>query len=154
MYMLWYGVEFGVFLCVYMCITCFFTRIVPSQNMPSSMVKYVSKKYLCANNGMRNERNFHKDNTYNVNATTVEYSKMRRKCETNREICYLCNHKNVLELVRFTLTHSHSFDQHSFSLVVMFWYLFWPHTIPLVMAIIIVRSLNSETNCNYFLGGL
>lgn len=74
---------------------------MPSQNMPSSMVKYVSRKYLCANNRMRNERNFRWDNTHSVNAAlrwsirdaklTEEYViyVIRRMCTTLRSISFV-----------------------------------------------------------------
>lgn len=63
-----------------------------AQNMPSSMVKYVSRKYLCANNRMRNEREISvRQHTFDECSSMLEHW----QCETYSEIRYLCNQKNV-----------------------------------------------------------
>lgn len=116
-----------VFVCVCLCVHCAYSLLsywlpyTPTWNMPSSMVKYVSKKYLCANNGMRNERNVRRDKTHIMWMQPALNSEKRWKCETNREICYLCNHKNVLKftgsltLTRFFAhTHTHSLPRSPF----------------------------------------
>lgn len=66
----------------------------PSQNMPLSMVKYVSVKYLCANNS-NEKRYFRWDNRHIHIMRMQRMLSMKNTKLTVREIRNLCNHKNV-----------------------------------------------------------
>lgn len=71
-HVVWYGVSiWRSLLCMLYIVHVYFVWYANPKNMPSSMVKYVSKKYLCANNEMRNERHFEETTHIMLNTTTL-----------------------------------------------------------------------------------